>query len=121
MGKKILVIDDETEILELMEGWLTHVGYQVITAANGDDAFWKIKSEKPDLIILDALIPGRTGHQILEDIKRQSEPVRRIPVIMMSGRQSMQYEAKQVFAFISKPFDPKEFLEKIKKALNETE
>jgi len=117
MQKKILVIDDEAEILDLMQGWLTHLDYQVITADNGDDGFWKIKNEKPDLVILDGMIPGRTGTQVLEDIKTQSEQIKKIPIIFMSGRESMRTQNAQVFAFISKPFQPKELLKTIQKAL----
>ena len=94
--------------------------YEVIAADNGEDGFWKIKSEKPDLIILDAMIPGRTGFQIVEDLKKQNDTVRRIPVIMISGRDSMRTHVGEVFAFVSKPFDAKELLEKIRSALNET-
>lgn len=115
--KKILVIDDEQEIVELMEGWLSHLGFQVVTAGNGDDGLWKIKSEKPDLIILDALIPGRTGYQLADDLKGQSPQVRDIPIILMSGRPSMKDEEGKFFAFISKPFEPKDMLQLIRKAL----
>ena len=51
LRKKILVIDDEEEICDLMQGWLTHLGYDVTTATNGDDGLWKAKTEKPDLPI----------------------------------------------------------------------
>ena len=117
MAKKILVIDDEPEIISLMTGWLTHEGYEVISAQDGDQGLWQIKSQKPDLIILDALIPGMTGYQLLEEVKNQSAEIREIPVILISGRASMREIETNVFAFVSKPFDPKDFLEKIRAAL----
>lgn len=118
MPPKILVIDDEIEIVELIQGWLSHIGYEVITAHDGHEGLWQIKSKKPDLVLLDALIPGKTGYEILGEMKKQ-EAIRDIPVIMMSGRPSMTDTEGEAFAFVGKPFEPKDMLEKIRKALRE--
>ncbi|MFZ5802626.1 MAG: response regulator [Candidatus Omnitrophota bacterium] len=117
MRKHILVIDDEPEILSLMQGWLSLLGYQVSTASDGDEGFWKIRSEKPDVVILDGMLPGRSGYQILLDLEKQPERIRKIPVIFLSGRPSMECAAEKTFAFVAKPFFPKALLEVIEKAI----
>lgn len=117
MSQKIVVIEDEPEFLQLMEGWLSHAGYKVATANNGEDGLEKIKSFRPDLIILDALVPGMTGVELVEEIQRQTENISKIPIIMMSGRESMRDLSGEIFAFIAKPFTLIEMAEKIKEAL----
>ncbi|MCB9799581.1 MAG: response regulator [Candidatus Omnitrophica bacterium] len=117
-GKKILVIDDEAEICDLFGGWLSYLGFEVLTARDGDDGLWKAKSQKPDLIITDAMMPGHTGYEIIERLRSQSDRMRDVPIIMMSGRPSMSDFQHLAFGFISKPFDPKAMLRLIEKALH---
>ena len=69
--KKILIADDEPDILEIIEYNLVKEGYEVHTAADGDDALAKAKSEKPDLIILDIMMPKRTGIEVCEILRSQ--------------------------------------------------
>jgi len=116
--KKILVIDDEEEICDLMKGWLTHLDYEVITSTNGDDGLWRAKTEKPDLIITDALMPGKTGYELVDALHGLSDRMRTIPILMMSGRQSMRDTSGKVAAFIDKPFDPRTMLQTIQKLLS---
>ncbi|MBP9866004.1 MAG: response regulator [Candidatus Omnitrophica bacterium] len=116
--KKILVIDDEEEICDLMKGWLTHLDYEVITSTDGDDGLWRAKTEKPDLIITDALMPGKTGYELVDALHGLSERMRTIPILMMSGRQSMRDTSGKVAAFIDKPFDPRTMLQTIQKLLS---
>jgi len=115
--KKILVIDDEEEICDLMQGWLSYLQYDVITATDGDDGLWKAKTEKPDLIITDALMPGKTGYELVDALHGLSDRMRTIPIVMMSGRQSMRDSTGRVAAFMDKPFDPREMLGIIRKLL----
>ena len=117
LRKKILVIDDEEEICDLMQAWLSHLGYAVTTATNGDDGLWKAKTEKPDLIITDALMPGKTGYELVDDLQGLSDRMRTIPILMMSGRQSMRDTSGKVAAFVDKPFEPKIMLQTIQKLL----
>ncbi len=118
MRKKILVIDDEAEICDLMKGWLSYLEFDVVTSTDGDDGLWKAKTEKPDLIITDALMPGRTGYQLVEGLRGLSERMSKIPIILMSGRQSMRDTTHVADAFIDKPFDPRQMLALIRKLLN---
>ena len=116
--KKILVIDDEEEICDLMQGWLSHLNYDVITATDGADGLWKAKTEKPDLIITDALMPGKTGYELVDDLHGLSERMRTIPILMMSGRKSMRDISGKVAAFVDKPFEPRVMLQTIQELLN---
>lgn len=116
--KKILVIDDEEEICDLMCGWLSYLDYDVVTATDGDDGLWKAKTEKPDLIITDALMPGKTGYELVDALHGLSDRMRTIPILMMSGRQSMRDMSGKVSAFIDKPFEPRAMLKIIQKLLN---
>lgn len=119
LRKKILVIDDEEEICDLMQGWLSHLNYEVITATDGDDGLWKAKTEKPDLIITDALMPGKTGYELVDALHGLSDRMRTIPILMMSGRQSMRDVSGKVAAFIDKPFEPRSMLKTIESLLSE--
>ncbi len=116
-GKKILVIDDENEICDLMQGWLSFLGFEAIIATSGDAGLWKVKTEKPDLIITDVLMPGKTGCELVEHLKHASERIKNIPIIMMSGRASMRDAAGLVDAFVEKPFAPKVMLDEIRRLL----
>ena len=73
-----------------MTGWLAYLNYEVVTAMDGEDGLWKARTHKPDLIITDALMPGRTRYQMAEQLRSLSESLRSIPIIMMSGRRSMR-------------------------------
>ena len=69
--KRILIADDEPDILEIVEYNLAKEGYEVTTAKDGDDALVKAKSQKPDLIILDIMMPKRTGVEVCEILRSQ--------------------------------------------------
>jgi two-component system alkaline phosphatase synthesis response regulator PhoP len=79
-GKKILIADDEPDILEIIEYNLRKEGYEVATAKDGDDALTKVKSFKPDLVILDIMMPKKTGIQVCEILRAQ--PAYRDTLIM---------------------------------------
>jgi two-component system, OmpR family, alkaline phosphatase synthesis response regulator PhoP len=70
-GKKVLVADDEPDILEIIQYNLNKEGYEVLTAKDGDDALTKVKTFKPDLIILDIMMPKKTGIQVCEILRAQ--------------------------------------------------
>ncbi|RYY21158.1 MAG: response regulator, partial [Chitinophagaceae bacterium] len=70
-GKKILIADDEPDILEIIDYNLRKEGYEVATAKDGDDALTKIKTFKPDLVILDIMMPKKTGIQVCEILRAQ--------------------------------------------------
>jgi len=116
--KKILVADDDPHILKLIETRLAANHYEIITASDGLQAFEKIKSSSPDLIVLDELMPGLSGYHIATELKKTAETAN-IPIIIISAKTTMQYlfEELGVFCFLSKPFDPQELLRQVQRAI----
>ncbi|MCB9799219.1 MAG: response regulator [Candidatus Omnitrophica bacterium] len=109
MPKKILMVDDEEEILESMYAVLETQGYALVSANDGTEALEKAKEEKPDLIISDVVLPKMTGYDVIKELQALGGELSQIPVIIMSGKPSMK-EAFHLFAdpkrhyFLSKPF-----------------
>ncbi|MFH1836904.1 MAG: response regulator [Candidatus Omnitrophota bacterium] len=120
MSKKILVVDDEPHIIMMVKSRLAANGFDVVTANSGLEGFEIAKKERPDLIILDILMPEMTGLEALEKIK-STEETKNIPVIMFTAKgQSDDIEKAQeggAADYIVKPFSPLVLLEKVKKAL----
>ena len=117
---KILVVDDEPDYITTVQCRLEWCHYEVITAANGEEALEKAVSEKPDLILLDTNMPVMNGHETLEHLRRHPS-LKDVPVIMVTAR----CEAEDVAAasaygvadYVAKPFDFTELVEKIANAL----
>lgn len=84
MGKKILIVDDEPEQIDFASTLLEENGYVPISAANGKEGMKKVKSEKPDLILLDILMPERGGIGMYQDL-RHGEETKNIPVVIVTG------------------------------------
>lgn len=115
--KKILVVDDSpTERLALTE-LLSARGYQVATAENGEDAIAKSKSEKPDLILMDVVMPGMNGYQATRTISRD-ELTRAIPIIMCTSKgletDRIWGMRQGAFDYLVKPIDTAELLARIR-------
>jgi CheY-like chemotaxis protein len=120
---KILVVDDEPDILDLARKTLLEAGYQVIEAYSGDEALIKANLEIPDLIILDVVMPGKSGLDVCKVLKTQDR-TKHIPVVMFTvlGRNSDKKLSIQCGAdgHLVKPFESEDFLAEIKKYLEET-
>ena len=118
IGKKILIIDDEKDILETTESWLRKFGYIVFTALDGEQAIKVLKTETPDLIVVDMAMPVMNGYSFYQKIKGMPE-CQDIPVIIATARIEMRdvLEAEGASAFLSKPFSLKELLAQIKSLL----
>ena len=112
---KILVVDDDTDILSVMEMLLTMKGFQVEVVSKGDTILTKVYSFKPDLILLDVLLSGHDGRTICRDLKSTKE-TQHIPVIMFSAHPGAAASIAEYGAndFISKPFDVNNLIQKIK-------
>ncbi len=111
--KKVLVVDDEPFILMIIEDKLTKAGYKVITKRTTTDIIDCIKSDKPDLLILDWVLPGKSGIDICNEIKQNPE-ISSIPIFMLTAK---GHEADEELGFkcgvehyITKPFSPKALL-----------
>lgn len=118
--KKIAVIEDEVDILEVIKYNLEREGYRVITATDGKDGLRKIIDEAPDLVLLDLMLPGIDGVDLCRRIKTDSV-TREIPVIMVTakGEESDIVLGLGVGAddYIPKPFSPKELVARVKAVL----
>ncbi len=118
-AKKILVIDDEGDILKLARTRLKASGYQVITLDNGEIAVETVKSEKPDIILLDVKMPGKDGYDVCKELKND-QATRKIPIIIFTAYYLKADEVKIKSAlayaddYILKPFESQALLAKIK-------
>ncbi|MEM9554164.1 MAG: response regulator transcription factor [Acidobacteriota bacterium] len=118
--RKVVVIEDEPDILEVIEYNLTREGFAVVGAANGDDGLKAVMREAPDLVLLDLLLPGQDGIEVCRRLKL--DPVtQKIPIIMVSakGEESDIVLGLGVGAddYIAKPFRPKELIARVKAVL----
>ena len=114
--KLILVVDDEETILEFLKYYLKEQGFKVETASDGQQALEKIKNNKPDLVILDAMLPKKSGYEIVKTLQRE---YREIPVIIITGyfrdveTQMMFKLEPNVKEFLTKPIQPDFLISKI--------
>jgi DNA-binding response OmpR family regulator len=108
MTKRILIVDDETDFSELLQFRLRHLNYEVLAAASGSEALNKARSELPDVILLDLLLPDFDGLTLCEILRRRS-PTREIPIILITAvtSEATQWAAKIAGAsgFLGKPLD----------------
>lgn len=120
MKKKILVVDDEQDIREIIKIALAQDGFQVLEADNGKTAIELAKKEKPDLITLDIMMPNIDGFQVAKIIKEDPTTVD-IPIIILSVLSQDKNKFMQGIAdYISKPFKPDELVTKIKEAIEKS-
>jgi DNA-binding response OmpR family regulator len=117
---KILVVDDEADLVSTVEYRLKFANCHVMTAANGQEGLERAAAEKPDLILLDTNMPGMNGHEMLEHL-RADAALRDIPVIMLTARCEAQdiaaASARGVADYITKPFEFAQLMEKIQAVL----
>lgn len=116
--KKILVIDDDPDILEALQLILKTENYDTEVTTKSDEVYQKIKDFQPDLIVLDILLSGSDGRTICSTLKNKKSSLH-IPIIMISAHPTASDSAKECGAdsFIAKPFSVQELLEEINKYL----
>jgi DNA-binding response OmpR family regulator len=114
MTKKILVVDDETQIVKVLKAYLEQVGYQVVTAVDGKSALAVFQREKPDFMVLDLNLPGLDGLEVCRTVRRQSN----IPILMLTARAE---EADKLIGlelgaddYVVKPFSPREVVARVR-------
>lgn len=119
MGKKILFVDDEPDIVLLVKGRLTAMQYQVLTAQNGAEALNVFLKEKPDLIITDVMMPGMSGYEFFEALRKTGSEGASVPVIVTSARSSMSqfFDKWAITCFVPKPLDFSKLGKEIETAL----
>ena len=118
--KRILAVDDEPRVLKMLRCRLETAGYQVSTAVEGREALQKARDERPDLIVLDLILPGMSGYEVCARLKGDDE-FRRIPVLVLSARSQEQdvAEGRRVGAdaYMTKPYDGDRLLAKVNELL----
>ena len=120
MTKKIVLAEDEPQIARLIEFKLKKEGYDVTWRENGEEALQAIKAEKPNLILLDVMMPVMDGYEVLRRLK-EDENLKSIPVIMLTARAQEKDVVKGIDMgaedYITKPFHPAELLARVKRIL----
>ncbi|NOV72005.1 two-component system alkaline phosphatase synthesis response regulator PhoP [Clostridium beijerinckii] len=122
-NEKILIVDDEEHIVELLHFNLVNAGYEVLSANNGIDAVKIAKAEKPSLLLLDLMLPGMDGFDVCKEIKRDSE-MKKTSIIMLTakGEELDKILGLELGAddYITKPFSVRELLARVKAVLRRT-
>lgn len=114
MKKKILIIDDEFGILEVVQAYLEKEGYEVYTSANGKQGYLLFEQVKPDFLILDLMLPDMSGEEICENIREKSD----IPILMLTAKKEEVDRIEGLILgaddYVVKPFSPKELVMRVK-------
>ena len=117
MTSKVLVVDDEDHIVELARIYLTRAGYEVEGVGDGSEALARFAQLKPDLVVLDIMLPGADGLEICKEIRKQSQ----VPIIMLTARDEVtdKVVGLEVGAddYLTKPFHPQELVARAKALL----
>ncbi|MBS7297924.1 MAG: response regulator transcription factor [Eubacteriales bacterium] len=121
MSNKILIVDDESNIVELIRLYLEKDGFDTVVARDGNEALSKFKTENPDLIILDIMIPEPDGWQVCREIRKKSN----VPIIMLTAKSEtfdkvlgLELGADD---YLTKPFEAKELVARVKAVLRRTD
>jgi len=119
--KKILLVDDDRDILTAMESALGDEGPQITTASNGDEAIIEAQHLQPDLVVLDMMLPKRSGFLVLEKLKRGKKRTDPPRVIMITANEGVRHKAYAeslgVDVYLNKPFRMEKLIDSVKKLL----
>lgn len=120
--KRILIVDDEKQLVSLVSLHMDMSGYDVLTAVDGNKALKMIEEEEPDLVILDLMLPEMDGWEVCRRL-RAAERTKDIPVIMLTARSGADDKLKGFECgaddYITKPFSPRELVARVKRVLDE--
>lgn len=120
--KRVLAVDDEPHILKLISFSLTSGGYEVLEATDGASAVEVAEREKPDLILMDVMMPHLDGYEACRRLKAKPETAE-IPVVMLSAKSQKTEQAEGLnsgaLEYICKPFKPKELVAKVRERIGE--
>lgn len=124
MKKKILIVDDDADIVDLLKAILEMKGYEIIEAFDGREAIEKAYERKPDLILLDIMMPVMDGWEVCQRLKA-CKKTSHLPVAIVTtrdGRSDRKRAVKEGVAdYITKPFQPDDFMQRIKRVLKESD
>lgn len=117
MGARVLVVDDEVQIVRVLRGYLERAGFEVLTAYDGQEALRVARQERPDLIILDLMLPGVDGLDVCRALRKESN----VPIIMLTARVE---ETDRIIGlelgaddYVTKPFSPREVVARVRAVL----
>ena len=123
MSKRVMLIEDEPNIIEAISFILSREGLSVDTHSDGTTANDKLRASPPDLLILNVMLPGKSGYDILRELREEADTAE-LPVLMLTARgQSRDREMAEragVSAFMTKPFSNAEMLEQVRALMAET-
>ena len=119
MPLKVLAVDDEPNVLRLVEIKLSKAGFKVLTAHDGEEGLSKALSEKPDIVLLDVMMPKMDGYSVLAEIKAQLDPA---PIVLMLTAKGQETDVVRGLTtgaddYIVKPFAPRELVARVNVAL----
>jgi DNA-binding response OmpR family regulator len=116
--KKILIVDDDIDIVEIVRTMLEGQGWKVTTAYSGEEALRSVSAEHPDLILLDIMMPRMTGMQVLQEV-RAIAPEAKIIMITAFGDVSSYLDSVELGAleYVNKPFEPSELVATVRKVI----
>jgi DNA-binding response OmpR family regulator len=120
MAKKILVVDDEPKIVDICRDYLQAAGYEVIQTGDGLRVMAMVQQERPDLVVLDLMLPGMNGLDVCRELRREST----VPIIMLTARveETDKLIGLELGAddYLTKPFSPRELVARVKTVLRRT-
>lgn len=122
MAKKVLVADDEPSIVTALEFLLQRNGYEVRIARNGEEALQAIESDPPDLVLLDIMMPGRSGYEVCKRVRERADcRSTRIVMLTAKGRDAEVQKGLAMGAdlYVTKPFSTRELMEQVRALLGE--
>jgi two-component system alkaline phosphatase synthesis response regulator PhoP len=120
MAHTVLVVDDEKHIVQLVKLYLSNEGYHVEVAYDGQEALEKARSLRPDLIVLDLMLPGTGGLEVCRQLRQESD----VPIIMLTARDEPEDRVAGLELgaddYVTKPFNPRELAARVKAVLRRT-
>ena len=115
--KRLLVVDDDADLLKMLQLRIASAGYEFMSALNGSEMLRLMKMKRPDLVILDIMLPGMDGYSALREMRKEEE-FKDIPVIVLSAKEKKKvgdlFALEKVAFFVEKPFDTADLLQKIR-------
>ena len=119
--RTVLVVDDQPDIVELVRAYLERAGFDVVSAADGEEALLLVRRRHPDLVILDLGLPGRDGLDVARQVRKDSD----VPIIMLTARteETDRVAGLELGAddYVPKPFSPRELVARVRAVLRRTE
>jgi DNA-binding response OmpR family regulator len=123
-AQRILVVDDDKEIVRLVQAYLEQAGFQVLTAYDGETALHSLRRDRPDLVVLDLMLPGRDGWDVTR-IVRGDSALAKTPIIMLTARveDTDKIVGLELGAddYITKPFNPREVVARVRSVLRRSQ